>query len=118
MADGRVVCGDRELELPEPAQDILAGEGYACALLESGRVACWGSATPGRVGRASDTAPLYRPHMVGVEGASDLVAGPSHACAIVEGSEVVCWGVPLAGVFGRVPRRAFLRPTRIEEAGE
>ena len=38
------------VELPEIATQIVAGEAFTCALLQSGAVQCWGLGLDGRLG--------------------------------------------------------------------
>lgn len=44
------IAGD--VELSEPAVQVVAGDGFTCALLASGAVSCWGRSDDGQLGRA------------------------------------------------------------------
>ncbi len=92
--------------LPEPASEISVAHGgwYACAVLDSGRLACWGDNALGQLGQGVRGG--LRPN---VEQPIPLIelprrvlhvsTGPAHACAVLEGGELTCWG---GGNFGRL----------------
>jgi hypothetical protein len=83
---------------------VAAGNEFACALLEGGRVSCWGYGHYGQLGRG--TTPLFgRPaKVVGLSRAVSLFAGDTHACAILSSGRVSCWGNPWGGEDGTEPR--------------
>ena len=58
---------------------MTVGDGHACALLESGRVECWGGNSSGQ---ADPPAGRF----------SAVSAGASHTCALTESGEAECWG--------------------------
>lgn len=74
--------------LIEPAAQLAVGRGTTCAVLESGRVACWG--VPLGV-EGADPAPASF-----VDGfpsrVRKIALGMDHACAILDTGEVWCWG--------------------------
>ncbi|MFT3768882.1 MAG: hypothetical protein QM820_25855 [Minicystis sp.] len=75
------------------AAQIAGGEGFFCARLRSGKVACWGD-LPGRKVRGT-------PEMI--EGLSDveqIVAGPAHLCALTRDERVLCLGGNFGGELG------------------
>jgi Regulator of chromosome condensation (RCC1) repeat len=66
---------------------------HACALLQDGRVACWGNNKYNQMGGAFDGGTAYSPYFIpGVTGATQVVATSNGACALVTGGEVLCWG--------------------------
>ncbi len=86
----------------DPALDVVVGDGFSCARLESHAVYCWGDASLGRLGISSfDALPLCdavpcartpRPVYM-LEDALLLEAGDAFACALREHAQlVVCWG--------------------------
>lgn len=100
-----------EVELGEPAQQLVVGDRFSCALLESGDVRCWGFAAFGRLGHPvqdgdepenigdDETPDSFEPLDLGGP-ATQLSAGLAHACALLESKEVVCWGLGATGRLG------------------
>lgn len=93
--------------------DIRAGNGFACALLKDGGVACWGPQNEsGQLGYPADS-PVYGSR-IGVVGtgnynplrAVQVAVGSRHACAIALGGDVYCWGDAGQGQMG------FFEPAR------
>lgn len=84
----------------EPALHIAAGGEDACAVLVSGRVACWGYNLSGALGDGT-MEPRHRP--VVIEGLHDVVqvgTGGAHTCALDRQGAVSCWGRNLYGELG------------------
>ncbi len=80
---------------------LAAGQKHACALVDSGRVQCWGDNSYGQLGDGSTTSSLtpvdvsgLRPDTVQVE------AGRMHTCAIDGNGGVQCWGYNSHGQLG------------------
>ncbi len=69
-----------------PVRAIGVGEHFACALLESGDVRCWGNGNP-------------KPTSIGLSGLTALGVGPEHACA-ARHDGVWCWGGNRDGKLG------------------
>jgi alpha-tubulin suppressor-like RCC1 family protein len=92
----------------EPAVAIAAGGSHNCAVLASGRVACWGYAAWGQLGYGNtntigdNEAPATAGAVVlpGGEGAVAITAGASHTCVILESGNVSCWGYNGEGELG------------------
>ncbi|HXS16349.1 MAG TPA: hypothetical protein VN764_04140, partial [Polyangiaceae bacterium] len=77
----------------DPAVAIAAGETHSCAVLETGRAACWGKNTAGQLGRGLISA--YDVDAELVESLADvkqMSAGASHTCALHQDGTVSCWG--------------------------
>ena len=112
--DGRDVLtkgmGDAFLEdafVDEPtyvARHLACGSYHTCAVLDDGRVKCWGSNTGGRLGIGSLTngessTSLYYlggrlpnvPLGTGRD-AKDVSCGLEHCCAALDDGKVKCWG--------------------------
>jgi len=81
---------------------IEAGNEFACALLASGGVQCWGSNSFGQLGDGFPSS--FRSTARFVSGlASGVVAfgvGKAHACAILASGGVKCWGWNSSGQLG------------------
>lgn len=95
---GRPPKPDVALEVPLPAKAIglsAGGEGYFCARLDDGRVACWGTLfTP-----TSEDAALRRvfsrakPEIVaGLAEVMSVGVGARFACALERAGAIRCWG--------------------------
>lgn len=86
--------------LAGPAAEVVAGQGFACARLDDGRVQCWGRGDEGQLGRgpASGSQPPREVLLGGT--AVELVAGRAHACARLSEGAVRCWGLDDTGRLG------------------
>lgn len=120
LADGRVYCwgggargqlgsGDRlarsqpgpAVSLPGRATAIVAGNGHACARLQSQALACWGANDVGQlgVGDREDgvrpvTVPLGERHVVSAASQADST------CVLLDDHGVRCWGGNARGQLG------------------
>lgn len=99
-----------DLGVDARAKAITAGGTHTCALLEDGRVKCWGSNLNGELG-LGDTAPRgAAPSDMGealpaVELGTDrtavsIAAGKSHTCAVLDNGWLRCWGWNAPGTLG------------------
>ncbi len=71
---------------------VTAGLGHTCALLKTGRVACWGENGVGQTGVSPERS-IAPPHLVpGPEEVVEVHAGPFHTCAREQEGVVWCWG--------------------------
>ncbi|MBL4684696.1 MAG: hypothetical protein JKY37_08920, partial [Nannocystaceae bacterium] len=71
---------------------VCAGETFACAVLETGAVHCWGENDLGQLG-ANAVRRSERPRRVhGLSDVVDLALGQAHGCALDTAGRVHCWG--------------------------
>jgi len=80
------------------AVQVASGLFHSCALMRSGRVACWGSNGHGELGRADlerSSVPLT---VEGVPPATSIMVGPSYGCALSLEHQLWCWGGGLLDV--------------------
>lgn len=77
------------IELVEDARKVSTATGLACAIVEDGRVRCWGSFRWG-------TQHVF--DIPGVAKAVDLAIGDSESCATLESGELRCWSTNDFGV--------------------
>jgi len=87
-----------------PALEIAAGTAHTCALLQGGKVGCWGEATAGKVGNGDPTddvmdEPGEAPFIQSL-GATRLAVGVGHTCVTVGDGAVRCWGGNASGQLG------------------
>ncbi len=109
--------GDDELPSSVPAVNlganrkaraIAAGEEHTCAILDNGRVRCWGRGQGGRLGYGNedDVGDNETPGSVGPVSlgagrtAVAISAGGSHTCAILDNGRMRCWGSGHLGALG------------------
>jgi alpha-tubulin suppressor-like RCC1 family protein len=82
------------------------GLGHTCALLDTGKVRCWGNGTGGRLGYGNtntigdDETPASAGDVDLGGRAVQLVAGSVHTCALLDTGKVRCWGSGGFGVLG------------------
>ncbi len=90
----------RKVLLPAKAVSVALGALHGCALLETGKVSCWGDDAFGQLGASLfaevDLGPNYR--------AKTLVSRGFHTCAIVDDDmgqdKLRCWGWNIANQLG------------------
>jgi hypothetical protein len=83
---------------------VGTGDEFACALLRSGVVKCWGANNYGQLGTGTTTGPTLclvpggtvdcSQHPVAVSGIRDAVSlgvGTASACAVLQAGGVYCW---------------------------
>lgn len=89
------------------ASRIVAGREFACALLEGGKVKCWGDAAKGQLGNGDanvnigDQPGEVEAASVDLAGdAASIAAGADHVCALLVGGALKCWGRNSDGQLG------------------
>jgi E3 ubiquitin-protein ligase HERC3 len=97
------------LPLGEKVADLKAGADFNCALLESGKVKCWGANDSGQLGTGTAQRTWFeKPAKKGAEKqwtipdtstnlgegrkAVDIAVSGSHACALLDDGCLKCWG--------------------------
>ena len=100
--------GDTSDDDPAVSQ-VVAGEDFTCALIDDGRVRCWGRLSQGANGYGDgqtigdDELPFEAgdvPLTEDDDPAVELAAGPWHVCARLESGAVQCWGTNELGQTG------------------
>ncbi|HEX3510354.1 MAG TPA: hypothetical protein VHT27_04560 [Solirubrobacteraceae bacterium] len=105
-----------------PGQRIASGRLFACAVLTTGRVNCWGENGGGQLGDGTNTGPEHCevspcskvPVTVsGITNATTVGAGDSNACAVLTTGGVDCWGSNVQGQLGNGTRTASSTPVAV-----
>src|SRR5204863_1826609 len=107
---------------------IAVGAGYhhSCALLEDGRVQCWGDNTYGQLGNGAAINPntprgaastLHSSVPVTVVGITTAVSVTAsdgyHSCAVLQDGTVKCWGDNVSGQLGNGTRNGTSTPATV-----
>ena len=106
------------LDLGGGARSIGLGDSFGCALLDNGRVSCWGDNEDGRVGNTYDECdflcptPTLVPDLARDE-VQQLAVGAEHACVLLVDGSVVCWGNNGEGRLGLDPEIPWAPPTTV-----
>jgi alpha-tubulin suppressor-like RCC1 family protein len=86
--------------------EIVTGTSHTCALLDSEKARCWGTASSGQLGHANtnNIGDNELPFSAGdVNVGSNIVqitAGSFHTCALLDTGKVRCWGNGANGRLG------------------
>jgi alpha-tubulin suppressor-like RCC1 family protein len=110
---GRFPCSPTPVTVKEAtkATEVSAASGFACALLVTRGVACWGHNVFGELGdgnrSAVDTCAVKSvpcstsPVLVsGLGSATEVTTGGDHGCALLANHHVACWGLNNHGQLG------------------
>lgn len=79
-------------------KQIVAGKEHTCALLETGKVKCWGQQELGVLGNDKDarlivvTPQDVRSKDGVIQNVKSIAAGFQHTCALLADGKVMCWG--------------------------
>ncbi|MFN3199957.1 MAG: thrombospondin type 3 repeat-containing protein [Bradymonadia bacterium] len=114
---------DRGTIAPEMGRDLLdvdlngavtalaTGQDFACALLQSGQVQCWGRNNYGQLGLGDTSHRGDHANEMGValptvdlgtgRSAQQIAAGDFHTCAILDDGTLKCWGLNNYGQLGQ-----------------
>jgi len=105
-APGETPAAAGPVPLGATAIAISAGGFNTCALLNDGRVRCWGFGGFGENGLGNqndigdDETPASAPAIDLGQGAIAVTTGASHSCALLDDGTVRCWGHNDAGQLG------------------
>lgn len=89
---------------------VAAGYSFSCAILDHGRVKCWGANLEGQLGlgdkrERGQAAEDMGDHLPEIDLGSQrtalsLCAGSTHVCVLRDDRTIVCWGATTDGVLG------------------
>jgi len=89
-----------EVVVVRDAEQVSVGHQHSCAVLTSGKVACWGRNIDGELGdgtNTSTTVPVTVPNLTNV---TQVSAGEYFTCATKADGSVWCWGFGTDGQLG------------------
>ena len=99
---------------------IVTGTNHSCALLDNGKIKCWGRNDDGQLGTGNQENYGRYPETMGAKlpavnlgngiQAQDVCAGFSHSCARLADGSVKCWGSNESGQLGRDAEGNTLSP--------
>lgn len=83
---------------------LSAGAEHTCALLDTGKVRCWGQNTFGQLGYANNTNSTTTPTELGdvsnINEVIKIAAGTTHTCTLSKNNQIQCWGDNRFGQLG------------------
>lgn len=106
LGDDEPIADAPVVALGARAVQIAAGAAHSCALLEGGKVRCWGEGASGKLGVGDtanigdDESPSTWPEVKLGARAVQVAAGGSQSCALLENGTVRCWGDNQFGQLG------------------
>ncbi|HSP81926.1 MAG TPA: RTX toxin [Myxococcaceae bacterium] len=107
VGDGEAIASYGYVNLGGVAIKIAAGLEHTCALMDTGKVRCWGRNLYGQLGygntnNVGDDEQPWKVGDVSVGGTvKDIVAGGYHTCALLDTGKVRCWGYNGNGELGQ-----------------
>ena len=106
IGDDEVPADVGNILLGEPALQIALGERHTCALLKSGKVRCWGSASFNQLGYLDYNSIGDNEHILSVAPVElahtpiQITTGSNHTCALFSNKKIKCWGDSNGGKLG------------------
>jgi alpha-tubulin suppressor-like RCC1 family protein len=82
------------------ATAVAAGTAFACALLETHSIDCWGFGIEGELGNGHSERSLTPVQVSGITNAVAIAVGEADACALLSDHTVKCWGSNVFGALG------------------
>ncbi|VDG75781.1 S-layer protein [Actinobaculum suis] len=94
-------AGKHVFDVGGNVEELVAGKNHACALVEGGRLLCWGDNRWMQAAQSIEQ--VVPPTLVNLNSGSqvsDVAAGEIHTCIIDAAGQVVCWGSDWHGELG------------------
>ena len=95
---------------------VSAGYGHSCAVLNTGRVYCWGDNSNGQLGRGSKISSTFPVEVSGINSAISVNAGYIHSCAVLSDGTAKCWGSNVSGQLGDGTSKNRTAPVSVKTA--
>ncbi|MBD63684.1 MAG: hypothetical protein CME62_00625 [Halobacteriovoraceae bacterium] len=106
IGDDESILSEPLLAIDEKVIDLSAGMNHSCAVLESGKVLCWGDNSKGQLGLGhtdtiGDDEDLSLAAKLNLgEKAVRIYSGTAYNCALLESKNIKCWGENANGQLG------------------
>lgn len=106
LGDDEAVDSIPYLDIDERVVDLSAGFAHNCAVLESGKILCWGANDAGQLGlghtdSVGDISGLAAATKLDFgEKAQRIYSGTRYNCALMESQNIICWGENTSGQLG------------------
>ena len=123
IGDDETPSAIEEIDVGGSVAELAAGARHTCALLDTGRVRCWGNGVDGKLGNASivnigdNESPSLAYGLDFGDTVKQLVAGLRHNCALLASGAVHCWGDAGAGQLGQGDRQNLGDNGDLRQAG-
>ena len=95
------------------AVSVSLGGSHSCALLDDGKVMCWGKNKYGQLGDGSATDRSSPVEVSGLTNAQSIALGGGHSCALLTDGKVMCWGFNNHGQLGDGTTSARIFPVEV-----
>ncbi len=95
---------------------LSAGHSHTCAILDDGKVACWGAGSNGQLGNGGtldSSVPLMTNSLGDNRTAKSITLGHHHTCAVLDNGSTMCWGGGSKGQLGNGGTANALSPMTI-----
>jgi alpha-tubulin suppressor-like RCC1 family protein len=95
----------------------IAASGHTCAVVDRGKVRCWGEGWHGKLGDGEGAEHHNQSVPVrakGFGGATAVAAGGQHTCAVLKSGEVLCWGNGEDGQLGQGSEESSWTPVFVK----
>lgn len=102
----------------DDVDEVAAGSEHTCALLDDGRLNCWGANGDGQLADrevATASSPVVAPYEL--SGVKDVVVGGAHTCILSTTNLASCWGANGDGQVGDGTIVDRPLPTAVAEVG-
>ncbi|MEM7415426.1 MAG: hypothetical protein AAF389_08015 [Gemmatimonadota bacterium] len=100
--------------LPGRPTDLAAGAVHTCALVDGGRVFCWGQNRSGQLGSGTTQGTNQPVEVSGGQRFVSISAGGAQTCGRTADGADYCWGLNQGGQLGDGTRTSRSEPTRVQ----